>query len=76
MCCCEQRGWRECRIQRDEDRFAAPEVVEHRSDAVGPLFQRRRRIRRYIIGCSVARLVEEDESTERRHGLDPPLNGR
>jgi hypothetical protein len=31
----EQRRCRERPIDRDEDRFAAPEIVEHRGDAVG-----------------------------------------
>ena len=57
-------------------RFAAPEVVEHRGDAVGPLLQGRQRARRDGIGGSRARLVEEDISTERRHRLEPTLNGR
>jgi hypothetical protein len=30
---------------RQEDRFAAPEIVEHRGDAVGPLLQGRQRAR-------------------------------
>ena len=76
MCRREQRRWRERGVRRDENRFATPEVVEHRGDAVGPLLQGRQRVRRDGIGRSRARLVEEDEPTERRHRLDPPLNGR
>ena len=76
MCRREQRRCRERGVRRDENRFATPEVVEHRGDAVGPLLQRRQRVRCDGIGCSRARLVKEDESTERRHRLDPPLNGR
>ena len=76
MCRREQRRCRERGVDRDEDRFATPEVVEHRGDAVGPLLQGRQRARRDGIGRSRARLVEEDEPTERRHRLDPTLNGR
>ena len=76
MCCREQRRCRERAVDRDEDRFATPEIVEHRGDAVGPLLQGRQRARRDGIGRSGARLVEEDQSTERCHRLDPPLNGR
>ena len=76
MCCREQRRCRERAVDRDEDRFATPEIVEHRGDAVGPLLQGRQRARRDGIGRSRARLVEEDEPTERCHRLDPPLNGR
>ena len=36
ICCREQRCFRECAVDRDEDRFAAPEIVKHRGDAVGP----------------------------------------
>ena len=61
------------RAKREEDRFATPEIVEHRGDAVGPLLQRRQRARRDGIGRSRARLVEEDQPTERRHRLDPTL---
>ena len=64
------------RRRREEDRFATPEIVEHRGDAVGPLLQGRQRARRDRIGRSRARLVEEDQPTERCHRLDPPLNGR
>ena len=76
MCCREQRRRRERAVDREEDRFATPEIVEHRGDAVGPLLQGRQRARRDGIGRSRARLVEEDESTERCHRLDPPLKGR
>ena len=76
MCRCEQRRWRERADDREEDRFATSEIVEHRGDAVGPLLQGRQRARRDGIGRSRARLVEEDESPERCHRLDPPLNGR
>ena len=75
MCRREQRRCRERGVRRDEYRFATPEIVEHRGDAVGPLLQGRQRARRDGIGCSGARLVEEDEPTERCHRLDPPLNG-
>ena len=63
-------------IDREENRFATPEIVEHRGDAVGPLLQGRQLARRDGIGCSRARLVEEDQPTERRHRLDPPLKRR
>ena len=76
ICRREQRRWRERGVGREEDRFATPEVVEHRGDAVGPLLQGRQRARRDGIGRSRARLVEEDEPTKRRHRLDPPLKGR
>ena len=62
--------------RRDENRFATAEIVEHRGDAVGPLLQRRQRTRRDGIGRARARLVEEDQPTERCHRLNPPLNGR
>ena len=39
MCCGEQRRCRERAGAGNEDRFAAPEIVEHRGDAVGPLLQ-------------------------------------
>ena len=76
ICRREQRSRRDRANARDEDRFAAPEVVQHGGDAVGPLLQRRQRARRHRIGRSRARLVEEDEPTERCHRLDPPLSGR
>ena len=76
MCRREQRRCRERAVRRDENRFATPEIVKHRGDAVGPLLQGRQRARRDGIGGSRARLVEEDQPTERRHRLDPPLNGR
>jgi hypothetical protein len=31
-----QRSFRECAVDRDEDRFVASEIVENRGDAVGP----------------------------------------
>jgi hypothetical protein len=75
MSCREQR-----RVQRaakcDQDRFATPEIIQYRGDAVGPLLQGRQRARRDGIGRTASRLVEEDEPTERRHRLEPPLNGR
>ena len=76
MCRREQRSGRERGVPRYENRFATPEIVEHRGDAVGPLLQRRQRARRDRIGHSRARLVEENQSTERRHRLNPPLHGR
>ena len=76
MCRREQRRWRERAVDREEDRFATSEIVEHRGDAVGPLLQGRQRARRDGIGGSGARLVEEDQPTERCHRLDPPLYGR
>jgi hypothetical protein len=76
ICCREHRARRDRAVDRDNDRFAAPEIVKHRGDAVGPLLQRRQRTRRNGIGGSGALLVEEDDSTERRHRLDPPLKGR
>ena len=59
MCRREQRSGRERRVRRDENRFATPEIVEHRGDAVGPLLESRQRVGRDGIGCSRARLVEE-----------------
>ena len=41
-----------------------------------PLLQGRQRARRDGVGRSAARLVEEDQPTERRHRLDPALHGR
>ena len=72
MCRCEQRSCRERADARDEDRFVTSEVVENRSDAVGPLLQGRQRARGDGIGRSRARLIEQDQSTEQRHCLDPP----
>ena len=60
---------------REEDRFATSEIVKHCGDAVGPLLQGRQRARGDGIGHSRARLVEEDEPTERCHRLDPALEG-
>ena len=76
ICCCEQRRWCQRAVDREKDRFATPEIIQHRGDAVGPLLQRRQRGRRDGIRRSRARLVEEDQSTERHHRLDPALNGR
>jgi hypothetical protein len=76
MCCREQRPRRERAGAGEEDRFAAPEIVKHRGDAVGPLLQGRQRARRDGIRRSGARLVEEDQPTERCHRLDPPLHRR
>ena len=76
MCRCEQRPRRERAVAGEEDRFANSEIVEHRGDAVGPLLQGRHRARRDGIGRSRARLVEEDQPTERCRRLDPPLKGR
>ena len=75
ICCCKKRRWTERAAEHEEDRFAAPEVVQHRGDAVGPLLQGRQRVRRDRIGRSHARLVEEDEPTKRCHRLDPPSHG-
>ena len=74
MCCREQRSGRERAVDREENCFIAPEIVEHRADAVGPLLQGWQRVRCDGIGCSRSRLVKEDESTERCHRLDPTLN--
>jgi hypothetical protein len=74
MRCREQRRCRERAGDGEEDRFATPEVVEHRGDAVGPLLQGRQRARRDGIGRSRARLVEVDEPTERCHRLYITLN--
>jgi hypothetical protein len=74
MCRREQRRWRERAGAREDDRFATPEIVKHRGDAVGPLLQGRHRARRDGIGRTGARLVEEDEQTERCHRLDPTLD--
>jgi hypothetical protein len=76
MCRREQRSGRERPVERDEDRFATPQIVQDCGDAVGPLLQGRQRPGRDGIGGSGARLVKIDEPTERRHRLDPPLNGR
>jgi hypothetical protein len=76
MCRREQRSGRGPDADREEDRFTTSEIVEHRGDAVGPLLQGRQRARRDGIGGSRARLVEEDEPTQRRHRFDPPLHGR
>jgi hypothetical protein len=76
MCRREQRPRRERAVEGEEDRFATSEIVEHRGDAVGPLLQGRHRARRDGIGRSRARLVEEDQPTERCRRLDPPLKGR
>jgi hypothetical protein len=76
MCRREQPRRRDRAVDRDEDRFATPEIVQHRGDAVGPLLQGRQRARCDGIGRSRARLVEDDEPTERCHRLDPPLDER
>ncbi len=76
MCCREQRGGRERGGKREENRFSALEVVEHRGDAVGPLLHVRQRVRGDRVGCARARLVEEDQSTERCHRLEPALKRR
>ena len=41
MCGREKRSGRERAIDREENCFSAPEIVEHGGDAVGPLLQRR-----------------------------------
>ena len=41
MCRRKQRPRRDRAGAREEDRFATPEIVEHRGDAVGPLLQGR-----------------------------------
>ena len=66
----------ESAVDCEEDGFTAAEIVKHRGDAVGPLLQGRERARCDRIGRSRARLVEEDQSTERCHRLDPPLKRR
>ena len=76
MGCREQRSCRERTDAREKDRLAAVEVVENCGDAVGPLLQSRQRIGRDRIGRPGSWLVEEDESTERCHRLDPRLNRR
>jgi hypothetical protein len=76
MCCREQRTRRERADGREKNRFATPELVEHCGDAVGPLLRGRQRARRDGIGGSRARLVEEDQPTERCHRLDPALKRR
>jgi hypothetical protein len=76
MCRREQGSGRERGVRCDENRFAAPDGVEHRGDAVGPLLQGRHCVRNDRIGCAGARLVEVDQPTERRHRIDPTLNGR
>ena len=72
MCRREQRPCRQRAVDSDENSFTSSEIVEHRGDAVGPLLQRRQRARRDGVGGSRARLVEEDESPQRCHRLDPP----
>ena len=76
MRCREQRGCRERAIDREEDRFAATEIVEHRGDAVGPLLQGRQRTRRHGVRRASSRLIEEDQSTEGPHRVHPTLYGR
>jgi hypothetical protein len=76
MCRCEERRWRERPVNREYYRFATPEIVQHGCDAVGPLLHVRHFVRRNGVGRTGARLVEEDQSTERCHRLDPTLNGR
>ena len=56
--------------------IGSTQSVQNRSDAVSPLLQRRQCARRDGIRRTGAGLVEEDQSTERRHRLDPPLDGR
>jgi hypothetical protein len=41
ICRCEQRRGRARAVDREYDRFATPEIVKHRGDAVGPLLQGR-----------------------------------
>jgi hypothetical protein len=72
MCCREQGTGRDRADAREEDRFTTREIVQHCGDAVGPLLQGRQRARRDGIRRSGARLVEENQSTERCHRLDPP----
>ena len=50
ICCCKKRRWCDRAGDREEDRFATSEIVEHRGDAVGPLLQGRQRARRDGIG--------------------------
>ena len=75
MCCREQRRCRERAVDREEDRFATPEIVQHRGDAVGPLLQGRQRARRDGIGRSGARLVEEDRADRAMSSPRPTLEG-
>jgi hypothetical protein len=63
MCRREQCRCRERSVDRQDDRFATSEFVEHRGDAVGPLLEGRERARRDGIRRSCARLVEEDQPT-------------
>jgi hypothetical protein len=39
ICCREDGASRERAADREEDRFATPEIVQHRGDAVGPLLK-------------------------------------
>jgi hypothetical protein len=71
----QRRGSKRSR-DSDENRLAAAEIVEYRGDAVGPLLQGGHRIRRDGIRCSGAWLIQEDQSAERRHCLDPTLQRR
>ena len=36
ICCCEKRGCRKRGTLRDEDHFSTSEIIEHRTNAVGP----------------------------------------
>ena len=76
MCRRKQRRCRERSVDRQEDRFATPEIVQDCGDAVGPLLQRRQRARRDGIRHSGTRLVKEDQPTQRCHRLHPALNRR
>ena len=76
MCRGEQRGGRE---RAATARRTASRLPRSSSTAVmlsAHCSKRRHRSRRDGIRCSRARLVEEDQPTERRHRLDPPLNRR
>jgi len=52
----QKRRWRGRAVDREEDRFTAPQIVGHRGDAVGPLLQGRQRAGRERIGGSHSRL--------------------
>jgi hypothetical protein len=72
----EQRSGRERGGEGEKNCFSAPEIVEHRGDAVSPLLQGGQRIRGHRVRCACAQLVDEDQPTERCDRLNPPLKGR
>src|SRR6185295_4475953 len=73
MCCRKKRRLCNSAIDSEEDCLTAAQIIEHRRDAVGPLLQGRKRTRLDGIGRARTWLVKEDETTQRRHRLNPPL---